>query len=142
MRETPTWFKNMKTFAENDSRISFWRKCGPYLIIHEQVGNPPHGPPGYTLMRSAYSPEGLYLGSTKTAHLLWKKYGITRFFGNDKIAFVGQSDRHVWHGWSHRAIGKFKKGEWKRKNRLPHEGRGYRIVDPRKVAFAFAAEVS
>ncbi len=141
MRETPKWFEKKKEFAGNSSRVTFWRRCGSYLIVHERVSNRPQGGKGYTEMRSAYSPEGLYIGPTRVAWRLWKKYGITRFFGNKEIAFVGQSNKY-WYGWSHRAIGKFKKGEWKRKKHLPHTGRSYRITDPRKTAFAFAEEVS
>ena len=141
MREMPQWLKDKKKFADGPSRVTFWRRCGPYLIVHEQVSDKPYGGSGYTMTFSAYSPEGLYIGLTRHAWRLWKKYGITHFLGNRDIAFVGQSDKY-WYGWSHRAICKFKKGQWKRKDHMPHKGRSYRITDPRTTAFAFAEEVS
>ncbi len=143
MREMPEWLEKKKKFCDGRSSVIFWRKSGPYLIVHEEVSNKPYKASGFTLMRSAYSPEGLYIGSTLNAWRLWNKYGITRFYGNNKIAFVGANDETgVWYGWSHRAIGKFKKGQWKRKAHMPHEGRAYRITNPSKTAFACAEEVS
>lgn len=139
--EMPKWLKKKTRFADAASRVTFWRKCGPYLIVHEKVSNKPYGGSGHTELRSAYSPEGLFIGSTREGWRLWKKYGITRFFGGNGIAYVGQSGK-FWHGWSHRAISRFAKGEWKRKGHMPHEGRSYRITHPRTTAFAFAKEVS
>ena len=85
MREIPKWLHKKKKFCDRPSRVTFQRRCGPYLIVHEQVSNSPYGGAGHTAMKSAYSPKGLYLGSTRIAWRLWKKYGITRFFGNSEI---------------------------------------------------------
>ena len=67
MNKKPDWLEKKKNFASGASRVTFWRRCESYLIVHEQVSNKPYGGSGYTTMRSAYSREGLYIGPTRVA---------------------------------------------------------------------------
>lgn len=78
---------------------------GPYVIKHEMWDNGD----GYPIkMKSAYSPEGAYIGSTRTAHRLATKYGIAKFFlrtNTSNVVSVGYSPTDtISYGWSHRAI--------------------------------------
>ena len=84
-------------------------KRGPYVIKHEiwDIGD---GHP--TPMKAAYTPEGHYIGETRTAHRFVKKYGIVEFFlrtNTSNVCSIGWSPRRKkWFGWSHRAIYGFK----------------------------------
>lgn len=124
----------------------FQRNMGAYVIKHEFWRMEPEGTP--VLIKSAYSPEGIYLGGTRWAYRIVKKYGITKFFLTRKnpdasTASVGYSPkRGKWYGWSHRAIYGFKKGQLKKKGCMPNESRQYVVADPRRAAESFAAEVS
>jgi hypothetical protein len=78
---------------------------GPYIIKHEMwdMGD------GHPIkMKSAYSPEGAYIGPSRTTHRLFSKYGITEFYlktPTDNVVSVGYSPSNKkWYGWSHRAI--------------------------------------
>ena len=80
-------------------------KRGPYLIRHE-IWEMEGGSP--TLMKAAYSPEGYYIGNSRIAYRLWKKYGITKFFlrtDDNNVCSLGHNPiKKLWYGWSHRAI--------------------------------------
>jgi len=59
------------------------------------------------IMKRAYTPEGLYIGDSKTAYRLCKKRGIKPELANEKhnICSIGFSEKEQkWYGWSHRAI--------------------------------------
>mgnify|MGYP001572792165 CR=1 FL=1 len=57
-------------------------------------------------IRSAYTPDGSYIGDPKMARMLCVKYGIRpELVDGDKVCSVGFSERdQKWYGWSHRAI--------------------------------------
>ena len=59
------------------------------------------------LVKSAYTPEGDYIGNKKTAHFLCSKKGITpeKMYPHSKVCSIGwcQAEQR-WYGWSHRAI--------------------------------------
>lgn len=80
-------------------------KRGAYVIRHE-IWTMPDCPP--TPMKVAYSPEGHYIGVTRWAFRLVKKYGVTQFFlrtNTSNVCSIGYSPkRKKWYGWSHRAI--------------------------------------
>lgn len=57
-------------------------------------------------MKSAYNLKGDYIGSPKTARMLWKK-GINPELANpeDKTCSIGFCEKEKkWYGWSHRAM--------------------------------------
>lgn len=84
---------------------------GPYVIVHEDVRFQQDKKP--MLMKSAYSLQGDYIGDTRTAHRLWKKFGIEKFekiSPTSCVCTIGYSPRRKkWFGWSHRAIFGFKR---------------------------------
>ena len=58
-------------------------------------------------MKSAYTPEGHYIGRSKFAHFLCKKRGIKPELAdsNDNVCSIGFSEKkQKWYGWSHREI--------------------------------------
>lgn len=61
---------------------------------------------------SAFSYDGIYLGSSVWAYRLVKKYGIQKWYKRTKtstIASIGYNpDTKKWYGWSHRAICAFR----------------------------------
>lgn len=74
-----------------------------YVVKKEemtQTGIPP------VVVRSAYTPDGKYLGDPSMARLLCSK-GIKPELRtpHSAVCSVGFSERHgKWYGWSHRAI--------------------------------------
>jgi hypothetical protein len=66
------------------------------------------------VMKVAYTPEGWYIGDTKTAYRLCHKRGIKPEIapvpngcacGDRTVCTIGFSDKEQkWYGWSHRAI--------------------------------------
>src|SRR3989304_10596758 len=66
--------------------------------------------PGFTI-RSAYTPQGKYIGNPNMARLLCDKKGIAPELRTPKhnVCSVGKSKKNgMWNGWSHRAIAQFK----------------------------------
>jgi hypothetical protein len=66
------------------------------------------------VIRSAYTPEGLYVGDPRTARFLILKRGIKPELAdpNDNVCSVGFNEKEqVWYGWSHRAICGFAVGD-------------------------------
>ena len=83
-----------------------------YDILEEVFDGSEFGGEDFT-MKSAYSKSGVYIGDSKTANRLVKKYGITHFEARSgsQVCSVGYSSSHrKWYGWSHRAIFGFKPG--------------------------------
>lgn len=62
------------------------------------------GPP--LVMKTAYTPEGYYIGTSKWAHLLIVKRGIRpEILPGHRVCCTGFSEKNQkWYGWSHRAI--------------------------------------
>jgi len=66
------------------------------------------------ISKSAYTPEGNYIGSSKTAYRLCKRKGIIPELAepNAGCCTIGFSPRHQkWYGWSHRALYGFAIGD-------------------------------
>lgn len=73
------------------------------------------------IMKSAYTPDGNYIGSPKTAYLLCKKKGIIPGLADpeDNVCTIGFCpENEKWFGWSHRAIHGFKIGDEVKKGSL------------------------
>lgn len=63
--------------------------------------------PSIVTVKSAYTPEGDYIGNPKTAHYLVRKKGINpeKASASHKVCSIGFCEREQkWYGWSHRAI--------------------------------------
>ena len=66
------------------------------------------------IVRSAYTPEGYYIGTSKFAHNLMVKRGIKPELVNpkDQVCSIGFCEKEQrWYGWSHRAIRGFAIGD-------------------------------
>lgn len=77
-----------------------------YEIRTECVsGEDAHGGPSFT-MKTAYTPDGHYIGSSKWAHRLIVKRGIKpELLPGHRVCCTGFSEKsQKWYGWSHRAI--------------------------------------
>lgn len=60
-----------------------------------------------TELKSAYTPDGHYIGNSKSAHRLIVKRGIKPELADEKhsVCSIGFSEKEQkWYGWSHRAI--------------------------------------
>lgn len=80
-----------------------------------------HEGPTFT-MKSAYTPEGDYIGNSVWAYRLCKKRGIKPELANpnDNVCAIGFcEERQKWAGWSHRCLCEFGIG-----NRLFEEDYG------------------
>jgi hypothetical protein len=80
-----------------------------YEIRHQVIDGKEYGTPDVT-MRSAYNPNGDYIGDPKIARLLAKR-GIAPEISasGHSVCSIGYSEKDgKWYGWSHRAISGFK----------------------------------
>lgn len=137
-----------------------------YQIRYEEVsGDEAGGSPPF-IMRSAYTPEGHYIGNPKTAHELVVKRGIKPGLASpdDSVCSVGFCEREQkWYGWSHRALYGFGIGDvvetgdltavsgWTEEYLEAHPGAdrslpvgfaAHSLDDARRMAVAFAEAVS
>ena len=96
-------------------------KAGYEIRTEELTAEEAHAPGGMQ-MKSAYTPEGLYIGSSKWAHRLIVKRGIKPELRQEQdlsanggrgfpcsIGFCEKEQK--WAGWSHRAICSFGLGD-------------------------------
>ncbi len=77
-----------------------------YVIRHELINGKPYGCEDFE-MKSAYTPDGLYLGDSKMAYRLCNTRGIKPELNleDHKTCSIGFCEREQkWYGWSHRAI--------------------------------------
>lgn len=79
-----------------------------YQVRTERISGDEAGGGGHSfLLRSAFTPDGLYLGTPKVARLLIKR-GIQQFElaqPAHNVCSVGfNPEQQQWFGWSHRAI--------------------------------------
>ncbi len=84
-------------------------KAGYEIRTEELSGGDAWGmPDGESLiMKSAYTPDGDYIGNSKTAYFLCKKLGIKpeKRLPTSNVCSIGfNADEQKWYGWSHRAI--------------------------------------
>jgi len=99
--------------------------------------------------RWAYTPNGDWIGDSKTALMLCKKFGIAPEKKNPtcNICSIGYSDKNKkWYGWSHRAIFGFGVGDKVRSGKHPDGKPKYRTVpnmgNAKQSAIRFANSVS
>lgn len=90
-------------------------KVGKYYdIVEEMVLKEEYGSNADMPIKYALSKSGDYIGDTKTAHMLLKKFGIEQFEVPEgcKVVCIGYApSRKKWYGWSHRAIHGIKVGD-------------------------------
>lgn len=102
-----------------------------YEVRTELINGDEYGGPDFE-MKSAYNPNGDYIGSSKRAYRLCKKNGIAPELAKDhhKVCSIGFCEKEQkWYGWSHRAIYGFGVGH------TVDEGHcGYRTGDKDKLA--------
>lgn len=87
-----------------DSRIVRRYKAG--YVIKEEIWKSSPDDEG-TIIRQAYTPEGDYIGSSKSAYRLCKVRGIKpeKSDPNHTVCSIGFCElEQKWYGWSHRAI--------------------------------------
>ncbi len=79
-----------------------------------EPGDMPGGGDSGITMKTAYTPEGYYIGSSKRAYRLVRKRGIKpeKINPDHKVCSIGFSEsQQKWFGWSHRAISGFGIGD-------------------------------
>lgn len=118
------------------------------------------------IMKSAYTPAGDYIGNSKDAYRLCRKYGIApeKSDPSHSVCSIGFSKScQKWFGWSHRAIYGFAigdivkegdcaassgwtedylKGHPEENKALPIGFKAQTLEDAKRMAIAFAASVS
>lgn len=103
-----------------------------------------------TILQSAYTPDGAYIGSAKDAHFLCAVKGIRPQLRTptSNVCSIGFSVKDAkWYGWSHRAIHGFRRGDVVKEGDctaagLPVGFRALSIRDAKRMAEAFAESVS
>lgn len=108
----------------------------------------------WTEMKSAYTPEGAYVGDVKTARFLYKKRKIKpQLAPGCRVCSIGKGEGGRWYGWSHRAICGFGVGDKVYEEGYAPDGdktlftrHGRKTIrtdeDAKKAAIAFARSVS
>lgn len=90
-----------------------YRKWG-YVVRTERIsGEEAAGGPPFE-MRSAFTPDGIYIGNPKDARFLCAKKGIRpeRAQPDHSVCSIGfNAAEEKWYGWSHRAIHGFGLGD-------------------------------
>ena len=83
-----------------------------YILRKELIDGAEFSGPDFEVT-SAYTPDGLYIGDSKTAYYLCKKKGIKPELRNGcSVCSIGFCEREQkWYGWSHRAIFGFRVGD-------------------------------
>jgi len=83
-----------------------------YVVKEELIDGKEFGTKD-TIMKSAYNPNGDYIGNSKNAYSLCVYRGIAPELASKThgCCSIGYSKKHrKWYGWSHRAMFGFKKG--------------------------------
>ena len=94
--------------------LKTWKYKAGYHIRYEEISGDEYGTDEPFVMRSAYTPEGDYIGDPKMARFLMVKRGIKPEKANpdDNVCTIGYSaEKNKWFGWSHRAIYGFQIGD-------------------------------
>jgi hypothetical protein len=137
-----------------------------YVVRKERIsGDEAAGGPGFD-MRSAFNPNGDYIGSPKEARFLIVKKGIQpeKAQPGHSVCSIGfNADEQKWYGWSHRAIFGFGVGDvvkegdccaesgWTEEylaehpeedTSLPVGFEAKTVADAKRMAMAFAESVS
>lgn len=116
-------------------------------VIREELVNMGGGPP--IVMRSAFTPNGDYIGDPRDARYFAKRGIIPQLrTPTSNVCTIGYCARErKWYGWSHRAIFGFKIGSKVGKgsvlaNVLPIGYRATTLADAKRMAELFAESVS
>ena len=94
--------------------IKTWKYKAGYDVRYEEVsGDDAGGGPSF-VMRTAYTPDGDYIGNPKMAIFLVKDKGIKpeKVNPDHNVCSIGFcANENKWFGWSHRAIYGFQIGD-------------------------------
>ena len=94
--------------------LKTWHYKAGYDVRYEEYsGEDAHGGPTM-VMRSAYTPDGDYIGNPQDARFLVVEKGIAPELRTDtnNVCSVGFCEaEQKWYGWSHRAIAGFAIGD-------------------------------
>jgi len=136
--------------------LKTWKYKAGYHVRYEEIsGHMARGGPPF-VMRSAYTPDGQYIGSPKDARFLVVKMGIRpeKARPENNVCSVGFCEKNQkWYGWSHRAIADFGIGDklfeanWpEATDETPFVKHGSKTIvtldEARQAAVNFAAYVS
>lgn len=121
MRNTK-WERDEK--GKRISRILGVRKFKVgYEVRTIEYANAQYGGTGTMTMKTAFTPEGYYVGDPKWAHRLYNKRGMSKVQPTTKepgttcaVGFCASKNK--WFGWSHRAICGFGIGDMLFKERM------------------------
>lgn len=94
--------------------LKTWKYKVGYHVRYEEISGDEAGGGDPFVMRSAYTPDGDYIGDPKMARFLIVKRGIKPEKADiDKnVCSIGYSEsNNKWFGWSHRAIYGFTIGD-------------------------------
>ena len=86
--------------------VKIWNYKVGYDVRYEEHDGSEYGMDNF-VMRSAYTPDGDYIGDPKWARKLMVKRGIKpeKVNPDDSVCSIGFcADENKWYGWSHRAI--------------------------------------
>ncbi len=121
-----------------------------YVIKTEKVSGLEAGGGKPFVMKTAFTPNGEYIGNPRFAYRLVVKRGIKPELISPKsnvcsIGFCAKQKR--WFGWYHRAIHGFKIGDVVKKGDCTAESlrvgfKAKTVADTKKMAIAFARSVS
>lgn len=84
-----------------------------YEVREELIDDSEYGGNGFT-KKTAYTPGGHYIGDSKWAYRLCKKWGIKPelAYPDKNVCVIGFCEREKkWYGWSHRALWGFGVGD-------------------------------
>jgi hypothetical protein len=94
--------------------LKVWKYKAGYHVHYEEINGEEVGGGENFIVRSAYTPDGDYIGDTKLARFLIVQRGIKpeKSNPNSNICTIGYSaEKDKWFGWSHRAICGFTIGD-------------------------------
>ena len=135
-----------------------------YEIRTAEISGPEAGGGPPFIMKTAYTPEGHYIGMSQWAHRLIVRRGIKpEVVGSNKVCSIGFCEKEQkWYGWSHRAMYGFGTGDEvkegdltatsgyideylklhpERDMRLPVGFKAQSLADAKTMAVAFAEAV-
>ena len=93
--------------------LKTWKYKAGYHVRYEEFSKDEYGTDETFVMRSAYTPEGDYIGNPKWARKLTKR-GIKpeKASPDDNVCSIGFcANENKWFGWSHRAMYGFAIGD-------------------------------
>jgi len=136
--------------------LKTWKYKAGYHVRTEEISGYEAGDGPPFTMRSAYTPDGLYIGDPKMARYLVVKLGIQpeKAKPDHNVCSIGFcKTNNKWYGWSHRAIVGFALGDklfeeyWPgATDETPFKAHGDKVIttpdEARQAAANFAESVS